>query len=298
MGDALYNYRLIHFTKLPAKTVIRRIWGIFSLFTVFIFPSKLPAQVIFSSVRSADSSRRETTHSITYLEVSASIFSKASGTTTPSSEASVVSSLAIPKSLVISAATDAYLEQLVDSLQAINVEKTRRPARRSASARTSKESGEQWIERLRGIPAIFPFRLSTLSEFRISSAFGLRYHPVLGVVRNHAGIDLPRRKGEAVYATADGIVSQVSSQPNGLGLAVYLRHKDDFETIYGHLSNYRVEPGETVRRGQIIGQVGQTGLATGPHLHYSVIHRGVALNPERFCYLLLRKLGTLSSTHR
>ena len=211
----------------------------------------------------------------------------------PSSEVTVLSSLAESNSPVITSATDAYLGRLVDSLQAISVVKAHRPAQRSG--RASNERGEQWIERLRGIPAIFPFRLSSLSEFRISSAFGLRYHPVLGVMRNHVGIDLPRREGEAVYATADGIVSQVSSQPNGLGLAVYLRHQEDFETIYGHLSEYRVQPGETVRRGQVIGQVGQTGMATGPHLHYSVLHRGVALNPEHFCYLLLHKLSPTTS---
>lgn len=278
--------------------MIRRIWGFFSLFAALFFPNKLPAQVIFSSVRSVDSSRRESAQLITRLEVSVSIYSKGYATARPFSEATVVSSLAEPNSSVITAATDAYLGRLVDSLQAISLVKTHRPARRSASARASTERGEQWIERLRGIPAIFPFRLSTLSEFRISSAFGLRYHPVLGIVRNHAGIDLPRRKGEAVYATADGIVTQVNSQPNGLGLAVYLRHQDGFETIYGHLSKYCVEPGEAVRRGQIIGKVGHTGVATGPHLHYSVIHRGVALNPERFCYLLLQKLGTQPSKFR
>lgn len=198
--------------------------------------------------------------------------------------------------MVIRAATDTYLEQLVDSLLGTGVAKTFRPARRSP--KVGKASAEAWIERLRGVPAIFPFRLSSLDEFRISSAFGLRYHPVLGVVRSHAGIDLPRREGTAVHATADGIVSQVSSRPNGLGLAVFLRHQDGFETIYGHLSEHRVQLGERVRRGQIIGQVGQTGLATGPHLHYSVLHRGVALNPEHFCYLLLRKLRPSSPEHR
>lgn len=273
--------------------MIRRIWAIFSLFVGILSPSELPAQVIFSSARSADSSYIESARLITRLEASVSIFSKGYATTKPSSEVTGISSLSEPNGPVITAATDAYLGKLVDGLQAKSMVKAHRPARRSE--RASNEIGEQWIKRLRSIPAIFPFRLSSLSEFRISSAFGLRYHPVLGVMRNHVGIDLPRRKGEAVYATADGIVSQVSSQPNGLGLAVYLRHQEGFETIYGHLSAYRVGPGETVRRGQIIGQVGQTGMATGPHLHYSVLHRGMALNPEHFCYLLLRKLSPTTS---
>ena len=276
--------------------MIRRFWGIFSLFVGVLSPGQLTAQVIFSSAQSADSSYRESARSITCLEAHASISPEGYATTKPSPEETGIFSLAEPNSAFITSATDAYLRRLIDSLQAISVAKAHRSARRSE--RASNERGEQWIERLRGIPAIFPFRLSSLSEFRISSAFGLRYHPVLGVMRNHMGIDLPRRKGEAVYATANGIVSQGSSQPSGLGLAVYLRHQEGFETIYGHLSEYRVEPGETVRRGQVIGLVGQTGMATGPHLHYSVLHRGVALNPERFCYLLLQKLSALPPKHR
>lgn len=120
-----------------------------------------------------------------------------------------------------------------------------------------------------------------LRELRISSNFGSsRMHPILRRVLPHTGVDYAAPRGEPVRATADGVV--VSAGTNGgYGTMVEIRHPNGFGTRYAHLQ--RVEPGiesaRLVRRGDVIGYVGMTGLATGPHLHYEVRRRGQPVDP-------------------
>ncbi|WP_374759902.1 M23 family metallopeptidase [Fibrella rubiginis] len=102
-------------------------------------------------------------------------------------------------------------------------------------------------------------------------------------------MDFPQPVGTPVYATADGYVSQVGLQSDGLGLSIQLIHESGYITTYGHLSRYEVQPGQRVRRGQRIGQVGQTGITTGPHLHYIVRYKGQAIDPRRHCFLILER---------
>ena len=98
----------------------------------------------------------------------------------------------------------------------------------------------------------------------------------------------------AVRATADGIVHQVGHDPS-LGVFVRIRHAFGFETTYGHLSGYRVKAGQPVKRSEEIGRVGKTGMATGPHLHYTIKKNGSVVDPFEFCFLLRRRLWIYQS---
>jgi murein DD-endopeptidase MepM/ murein hydrolase activator NlpD len=122
-------------------------------------------------------------------------------------------------------------------------------------------------------------------EFReISSEFSrARYHPILHRWRPHRGVDLAAPRGTPVRAVADGWVKEAHWM-GGLGRAVQLEHMGDRVTTYGHLSEIApgITEGATVERGQVIGYVGSTGLATGPHLHYEVEEGGVPLDPMQF----------------
>jgi murein DD-endopeptidase MepM/ murein hydrolase activator NlpD len=112
----------------------------------------------------------------------------------------------------------------------------------------------------------------------LSSAFGMRRHPLLGGWRSHEGVDLAAPAGTPVYATADGLVG-ASGRRGGYGLAITLEHGQGRETLYGHMSRLNVRRGQSVRRGNLIGWVGSTGLSTGPHLHYETRMQGRAVNP-------------------
>lgn len=115
----------------------------------------------------------------------------------------------------------------------------------------------------------------------VSSGFGPRYDPLRGVVRMHAGIDLPGVAGTPIYAAQDGIVSS-AGYAGGYGLLVKLYHGGDAETRYAHLSNIVVRTGDMVSRGDVIAFLGATGHATGPHLHFEVRMQGHPINPASF----------------
>ena len=113
---------------------------------------------------------------------------------------------------------------------------------------------------------------------RITSGFGMRYHPILHFGRMHKGIDFGAHYGQPIVATADGQVVR-AGWAGGYGRQVRLAHAGSMGTSYSHMSRIVVEPGSFVRQGQLIGYVGSTGLSTGPHLHYEVYRGGVAVNP-------------------
>ncbi len=131
---------------------------------------------------------------------------------------------------------------------------------------------------------------------RISSSFGMRRHPILGYVRMHKGIDIAAHYGSPVYAATDGVV-QFAGRSSGYGNFVKLAHGGGFGTGYGHLSRILVRPGEHVRRGQQIAASGNSGLSTGPHLHYETYRNGVAVNPMSFSFSVVQQLtgGDLSA---
>ena len=113
---------------------------------------------------------------------------------------------------------------------------------------------------------------------RITSGFGLRRHPILGYTRMHAGIDFAAAYGSPIYATSDGLVTYAGWH-GGHGNFVRLDAGGGLGTGYGHMSRIAVSPGMRVRRGQVIGYVGSTGLSTGAHLHYEMYRNGVPINP-------------------
>lgn len=125
-----------------------------------------------------------------------------------------------------------------------------------------------------------PLRLAApLDHMRPSSYFGFRTDPIDGQLRYHAGIDIPDEAGAPIHAAADGVVLR-SGWAGGYGNLVSIRHADGLETRYGHLSRVLVQAGQFVRQGMVIGLVGQTGRATGNHLHFEVRDLGRAVDPQ------------------
>ncbi len=113
---------------------------------------------------------------------------------------------------------------------------------------------------------------------RLTSDYGMRWHPVMGGRRAHKGVDLAGPTGTPVRATADGVVGRAEWY-SSYGLYVALEHGANIETRYGHMSRLNVASGQQVRKGDIIGFIGSTGRSTGPHLHYEVRIAGLAVNP-------------------
>lgn len=126
-------------------------------------------------------------------------------------------------------------------------------------------------------PVPLPSRLPVASV-ALTSGFGLRRHPILGIYRAHSGVDLAAPIGTPVVAASDGVVS-LADWRGGYGLSVALDHGGGVESRYGHMSRLNVFAGARVRKGDVIGFVGSTGLATGPHLHYELRVNGTAVDP-------------------
>jgi len=135
---------------------------------------------------------------------------------------------------------------------------------------------------LASIPGIQPISNKDLT--RIASGFGYRIHPIYKTLRMHEGIDFTAPVGTPIYATGDGKVERLKSQMNGYGNVVMINHGYGYETLYAHMSKIIVKPGQKVKRGEIIGYVGNTGRSTGPHLHYEVRKNGKPINPVHFFY--------------
>lgn len=137
------------------------------------------------------------------------------------------------------------------------------------------KSNEKLFE---SIPAIMPTK-----GLYISTKFGMRMHPILKIWRRHPGIDFVANVGTPVYATGKGKVVYVGRR-GGYGLEVEIDHGFGYKTRYAHLSKLLVKKGQLVNRGDLIAKTGNSGLSTGPHLHYEVSHNGVKLNPSQFFF--------------
>ncbi len=117
---------------------------------------------------------------------------------------------------------------------------------------------------------------------RISSEFGLRKHPILKQSRSHKGLDMAAPTGTKIYAANGGTVIKSGYNSGGYGNYVVIDHGGGQATLYGHMSQRKVESGQQVERGQLVGLVGSTGLSTGPHLHFEVIINGSPVNPRQY----------------
>ncbi|MEN8230169.1 MAG: M23 family metallopeptidase [Bacteroidota bacterium] len=135
-------------------------------------------------------------------------------------------------------------------------------------------------ERISARPAIQPISMKNLTRF--GSSFGMRYHPILKVVRPHEGIDLTAPRGTPIFATADGTILQAGYRAGGFGKKILLDHGYGYRTLYGHCNEVIVAPGQKVKRGEVIGKVGSTGLSKSPHLHYEVHVNGRPVDPLNY----------------
>jgi murein DD-endopeptidase MepM/ murein hydrolase activator NlpD len=131
------------------------------------------------------------------------------------------------------------------------------------------------------IPAIQPVNKKMCT---IVSGFGYRVHPIYKTLRMHTGIDFAAKTGTPIYATGDGVVIDPKGNESGYGNVVVISHGYGYETLYGHMSAKAVEIGQHVKRGQLIGYVGSTGLSVAPHCHYEVIKNGKKIDPIHFFY--------------
>ncbi|MCU0357240.1 MAG: M23 family metallopeptidase [Cyclobacteriaceae bacterium] len=132
------------------------------------------------------------------------------------------------------------------------------------------------------IPAIQPIANKQL--IALASGFGMRIHPVYKVKRMHSGIDFAAPIGTPIYATADGVIEDIGVQFSGYGKNILINHGFGYQTRYGHMHEFAVKKGQKIKRGDLIGYVGNTGLSTAPHLHYEVLLNGKMINPVHYFY--------------
>ena len=132
------------------------------------------------------------------------------------------------------------------------------------------------------IPAIQP--ISNKQLVALASGFGMRTHPIYKVRKLHSGIDFAASIGTPIYATADGKVVTVDVKFSGYGKLVEVDHGFGYRTRYAHMHDFAVRQGQTVKRGDLIGYVGNTGLSTAPHLHYEVLINGAQVDPVHYFY--------------
>ena len=135
---------------------------------------------------------------------------------------------------------------------------------------------------LAAIPAIQPVANKDLK--RMASGYGYRIHPIYKTRKMHYGMDFSAKTGTEIYSTGDGVVSKVKRSKRGYGNYIKINHGFGYETLYAHMSKYIVKKGQKVKRGEVIGYVGNSGISTAPHLHYEVRKDNKKINPVNFYY--------------
>jgi murein DD-endopeptidase MepM/ murein hydrolase activator NlpD len=133
---------------------------------------------------------------------------------------------------------------------------------------------------LASIPAILPLKKA---DFYVASGYKMRMHPILKINKFHKGMDFTAPKGTPVYASGNGEIYR-AQRSSTFGNVIYIDHGYGYKTIYAHLSKMVVRRGQDIKRGDLIGYVGNTGLSVAPHLHYEVHKNNIALNPINFYY--------------
>ena len=155
--------------------------------------------------------------------------------------------------------------------------------------RWQHDGKSQWFEAA-GVGQARPGLARPVAAARLSSGFGMRFHPILGYSRLHAGVDYAASTGTPIYAVSEGRVS-FAGRSGGHGNFVKLVHSGGIGTGYAHMSRIAVRSGDRVKRGQVIGYVGSTGLSTGPHLHYEVYRGGRTVNPSSVKFAMTPQLS-------
>lgn len=138
-------------------------------------------------------------------------------------------------------------------------------------------------EMLSRIPAIMPISNKDLT--RTASGWGYRIHPIYKIRKFHYGMDFTASTGTEIYATGDGKIVRIRSSKRGYGNHVYIDHGYGYETLYAHMNRFNnLYVGKTIKRGDVIGYVGSSGLSTAPHLHYEVHHNGKKVDPANYYF--------------
>jgi murein DD-endopeptidase MepM/ murein hydrolase activator NlpD len=138
------------------------------------------------------------------------------------------------------------------------------------------------------MPAIMPISNKSLKS--TASGWGYRYHPIYKIKQFHYGMDFTAPVGTKIYVTGDGVVKDVQSIGGGYGRWVLIDHGFGYETLYGHMNGFNVKVGDQVKRGSVIGYVGNSGTSTGPHVHYEVHKNGEPVNPQYYYFKDLNAL--------
>ncbi len=141
---------------------------------------------------------------------------------------------------------------------------------------------ENKSELIAAIPTIQPIKNKDLT--RVASGFGYRIDPFTKKRRFHYGMDFTAKRGTPVYATGNGIVKRADNRSSGYGRHIRIDHGFGYVSLYAHLTKYNVRRGQKVKRGDIIGYVGNTGRSAGPHLHYEILKDKKKINPLNFYY--------------
>lgn len=142
--------------------------------------------------------------------------------------------------------------------------------------------GKNQEEKSKCLPAIQP--ISNKDLRRTASGYGVRIDPIYRTPRFHSGMDFSAKVGTEIYATGNGVVT-FAGWKQGYGNCLMIDHGYGYQTLYGHMSKFKARVGQKVTRGEVIGEVGNTGKSTGPHLHYEVIVRGKHDNPSKYYYM-------------
>lgn len=142
--------------------------------------------------------------------------------------------------------------------------------------------GKNQEEKSKCVPAIQP--ISNKDLRRTASGYGVRIDPIYRTPRFHSGMDFSAKVGTEIYATGNGVVT-FAGWKQGYGNCLMIDHGYGYQTLYGHMSKFKARVGQKVTRGEVIGEVGNTGKSTGPHLHYEVIVRGRHDNPSKYYYM-------------
>jgi len=136
------------------------------------------------------------------------------------------------------------------------------------------------------LPAIQPIDNKDLK--RIASGWGYRIHPIYNIMKFHYGLDFTAPIGTPIYATGDGTIQYIikfsDKASQGYGNLIIINHGYGYRTLYSHINKFKVKIGQKVKRGEVIGYVGNSGLSTGPHLHYEVIKNGSKVNPINYLF--------------
>ncbi len=144
------------------------------------------------------------------------------------------------------------------------------------------ELAKNKADMLAALPAIQPVSNKNLS--RIASGYGYRIHPIYKTRKLHTGMDFSAKSGTPIYATGDGKISKLRRSRRGYGNHVIIDHGYGYKTLYAHMKKYIVQKGQKVKRGEVIGYVGNTGTSVAPHLHYEVIKDSKKIDPANFYY--------------